>query len=136
MSLRFEGYVLPNVDRLEFLGRAENRQDLTPMVWRFMSNPDIAEHADVSDGLSLALNTSGLPVAARIRAFFVPGSERLAGPEFEALRDAELQKIGVRLIQSSDQVVPADQLAETVRYLTEFKPIVGFFANQGHASDE
>jgi hypothetical protein len=135
--LRFEGYVLPNVDRLEFLGRAENRHDLLSlMVWRFLSNPDIAEHAADCDGLSLALNTSGWPVAARIRAFFVAGSELLLGSEFDALRDTELEKIGVRPIKSSGHVIPAEQLEETVRYLKEYEPIVGFFANQGHVGDE
>jgi hypothetical protein len=135
--LGFEGFVIPNVNRLEFFARATNHHNLlTLMVWRFLSNPEIKEHVDVSDGLSLALNTSGAPVAARIRAFFVAGSERLAGDDFEALKDAELLKIGVRPMQSSDQVIPADQLDETVRYLKEYQPIVGFFANQGHASDE
>jgi hypothetical protein len=135
--LVFEGFVFPNVDRLEFFGRAANRHDLLSlMVWRFASNPDIKQHAEVSEGLSLSVNTSAGPVAARVRAFFVPGSETLADADFEALKDAEMPKIGVWPMRSSDGLIPPGRLAETAAYLNEYKPIVGFFANEARASDE
>jgi hypothetical protein len=134
--LVFEGFVFPNVDRLEFFGRAANRHDLLSlMVWRFASNPEIKQHTEVSEGLALAVNTSGGPVAARVCAFFVPGSERLADEEFEALKDAELQKIGLWPMRASDGPIPPAQLPATVHYLNEYKPIVGFFANPDRGSD-
>jgi hypothetical protein len=126
--LQYEGLVIPNVDRLEFFGRATNRNDLlTLMIWRFISNPEINDHAELADGVALSVNTAG----ARVRAFFVEGSEQLTGAEFDALKNTELQKIGVRLLDSSHHIIPPHRLRETEHYLREYKPIVGFFASQG-----
>jgi hypothetical protein len=78
-----EGFVIPNVDRVEFLGRVTTRHKLlTLMVWRFTSNPELRDHAKVASGVSLSLNTSGGPVGARMRAFFVDESEKVGGDEF------------------------------------------------------
>jgi hypothetical protein len=133
----FEGFVIPTGDRLEFLARAQNRSNLlTLMVWHFQSDPKAEGHAAVSDGLTLALNTLGRPLAARVCAFFVPGSERAAGDDFEALREAELEKVRVRALGESGGVIPADRLEETVRYLSEYRPVVGFTANEGDAGDD
>ena len=127
----FEGFVIPNVDRVEFLGRVTTRHKLlTLMVWRFTSNPELRDHAKVASGVSLSLNTSGGPVGARMRALFVEESEALEGDEFEALKNRQLSEIGVKPIASMASLVPADQLQNTVSYLGEDKPIVGFFPTQ------
>ena len=88
----FEGFVIPNVDRIEFLGRVTTRHKLlTMMVWRFTSNPELREHAKVANGVALSLNTSGGPVGARMRAFFVDGQPALLG---RCLRGAAERRLG------------------------------------------
>ena len=128
----FEGFVIPNVDRIEFLGRVTTRHKLlTLMVWRFTSNPELRDHAKVASGASLSLNTTGGPVAARMRAFVVENSINVTGEAFEDLRNAELAEIGVRPINSIGSLIPSDQVQSTVAYLGEYKPIVGFLPTRG-----
>lgn len=123
----FEGLVIPNVDRIEFLGRGTTRHKLlTMMVWRFTSNPELRDHAKVASGVSLSLHTSGGPVAARMRAFFVEDSQDSSGDAFEALKERALADIGVKPIDALAALVPPDQLESTVAYLGEYPPIVGF----------
>lgn len=123
----FEGYVIPSVDRIEFLGRATTRHKmLTMMVWRFSSNPELHDHASVASGISLTLKTSGGPVGARIRAFFVENSDKLQGAEFEALKNAQLNQIGVIPADLARSHIPLDQAQQTMSYLAEYRPIVGF----------
>jgi hypothetical protein len=123
----FEGFVIPNIDRIEFLGRGTTRHKLLSlMVWRFTSDPEVQDHARVASGLSLLLNTSDSPRGARVRAFFVENSENLQGPEFETLKNAQLNEIGVKPIESMPSLIPSDQARATLSYLTEYKTIVGF----------
>jgi hypothetical protein len=127
----FEGFVIPNVDRVEFLGRVTTRHKLlTLMVWRFTSNPELRDHARAASGVSLSLNTSGGPVGARMRAFFVEESDSLEAGEFETLKNRQLSEIGVKPIDAVGSLIPPDQLQNTVSYLAEYKPIVGFFPAQ------
>lgn len=123
----FEGFVVPNVDRIEFLGRGTTRHKLlTMMVWRFASNPELRDHATVASGVTLSLHTSGGPVGARMRAFFVEDSDAASGDAFEALKERALADIGVKPVETLAALVPPDQLESTVAYLAEYPPIVGF----------
>jgi hypothetical protein len=123
----FEGFVIPNVDRIEFLGRLSTRHKLLSlMVWRFSPDPELRDHAKVASGICLSLTSSGRPVVARVRAFSVENSESLIGEEFEALKKAQLSEIGVKPIESLDSLLPSDQLQSTLAFLTEHKPIAGF----------
>lgn len=123
----FEGFVIPNVDRIEFLGRVTTRHKLlATMVWRFTSNPELREHAKVASGVALSLNTSGGPVGARMRAFFVDGSEASTGDAFEALKERALDDIGVKPVEALETLIPADQVQSAMTYLGEYPPIVGF----------
>jgi hypothetical protein len=129
-----EGYVIPNVDRIEFLGRVSTRHKLmTLMVWRFVSNPEVGEHASVASGVALTLNTSGGPVAARMRAFFVENSHKLKGEEFEALKSEQLDDIGVKPSHLLPSLIPPEQVERTLSSLAEYEPIVGFFPVQDEA---
>lgn len=129
-----EGYVIPNIDRIEFLGRVSTRHKLlTLMVWRFVSNPEVDEHARVASGVSLSLNTSGGPVAARMRGFFIENSDKLQGEEFEALKNKHLNEIGVKPTDLLPSLIPPDQVERTLSSLAEYKPIVGFFPAQDEA---
>ena len=124
----FEGFVIPNVDRIEFLGRGTTRHKLlTTMVWRFTSNPELRDHARVASGVALSLNTSGGPVGARMRAFFVEGSEVSTGDAFEALKERALADIGVKPVDALETLIPAEQVQSAIAYLGEYPPIVGFF---------
>jgi hypothetical protein len=129
-----EGYVIPNIDRIEFLGRVSTRYKLlVMMVWRFVSNPEVHEHAKVASGVSLSLNTSGGPVAARMRAFFVESSDELQGEEFGGLKNKYLNEIGVKPADLLPSLIPAEQVERTMISLAEYKPIVGFFPAQDEA---
>jgi hypothetical protein len=126
-----EGYIIPNIDRIEFLGRVSTRHKLlTLMVWRFASNPEVHEHAKVASGVSLSLNTASGPVAARMRAFFIQNSDRLEGDEFGRLKSKYLDEIGVKPVESLPSVVPLEQVEMTLSSLAEYKPIVGFVPTQ------
>jgi len=132
----FEGFVIPNVDRIEFLGRVTTRHKLLSlMVWRFTSDPEFRDHATVASGVSLSLNTSGGPVGARVRAFFVENSDTLQGTEFESLKNAQLNQVGVGPADSLQSHIPLDQVQATLSYLSEYKPIVGFFPAEDDASE-
>jgi hypothetical protein len=123
----FEGFVIPNVDRIEFLGRHSSRHKLLSlMVWRFSPDPELRDHAKVASGICLSLTSSGRPVVARVRALFVEDSESLQGDEFEALKKVHLNEIGVKPIEFLDSLLPPDQLQSTLAFLTEHKPIAGF----------
>ncbi len=125
----FEGFVIPNVDRIEFLGRLSTRHKLlTLMVWRFTSNPELQDHARVASGISLSLTSSGRPVVARVRALSVENSENLQGDDFETLKKTHLNEIGVKPIASLGSLVPPDQLESTLSFLAEHRPIAGFSA--------
>jgi hypothetical protein len=129
-----EGYIIPNVDRIEFLGRVSTRHKLlTLMVWRFVSNPEVNEHATVASGVSLSLNTSGGPVAARMRAFFIKNSDRLEGEEFEVVKNKQLNEIGVKPTELLPSFIPPEQVERTLSSLAEYKPIVGFLPAQDEA---
>jgi hypothetical protein len=123
-----EGYVIPNIDRIEFLGRVSTRHKLlTLMVWRFASTPEVHAHAKVASGVSLSLNTSGGPVAARMRAFFVENSDQLQGEEFAALKNKYLDEIGVKPTDILPSLIPSEHVERTLTSLAEYKPILGFF---------
>jgi hypothetical protein len=129
-----EGYIIPNIDRIEFLGRVSTRHKLlTLMVWRFASNPEVHEHAKVASGVSLSLNTSGGPVAARMRAFFVENSDQLHNEEFDVLKKKYLDEIGVKPADTLPSLIPLEQVERTLTSLAEYKPIVGFFPSQEEA---
>jgi hypothetical protein len=123
----FEGYVAPSIDRLEFLGRASSNKLPTLMVWPFFSDAETTEHAEVASGVSLSLNTLGAPVAARVRAFFVAGSQDLKDDAFKTTENNELKDIGVKPIDSLESLISPDHIGTTRRYLAECKPAVGFF---------
>jgi hypothetical protein len=126
-----EGYIVPNVDRIEFLGRVSTRHKLlTLMVWRFASTPEVDGHARVASGVSLSLNTSGGPVAARMRAFFIENSDRLEGEEFSLLKTKCLKEIGVKPMEVLSSLIPAEHVERTLTSLAEYKPIVGFLPAQ------
>jgi hypothetical protein len=126
-----EGYIIPNIDRIEFLGRVSTRhKPLTLMVWRFASNPEVHEHARVASGVSLSLNTASGPVAARMRAFFIEKSDLLEGDEFGRLKNKFLDEIGVKPVEALPLVVPIEQVERTLSSLAEYKPIVGFVPTQ------
>jgi hypothetical protein len=132
----FEGYVVPTNDRIEFLGRSTTGHSLLSlMVWRFTSNRELRRHATVSNGAALSLNSDSDPVGARLRAFFVGGTEQLTGEGFDRARDIELGAIGVKPIESIRSMIPQDQFERTVSYLSEYKPIVGFSATREDTSD-
>jgi hypothetical protein len=123
----FEGFVIPNVDRIEFLGRLSTRHKLLSlMVWRFSPDPELRDHAKVASGICLSLTGSGRPVIARVRAFFVECSENLHGDEFEAVKRAHLNEIGVRPVKFLESFLSPDQLQSTLAFLSEHKPIAGF----------
>ena len=65
-----------------------------------------------------------------MRAFFVEGSDGLDADEFETLKTRQLGEIGVRAIEAAGSLIPPDQLQNTVSFLSEYKPIVGFFPVQ------
>ncbi len=89
-------------------------------------DPELRDHANVASGICLSLTTSGRPVVARVRAFFVENSDSLSGEEFEAAKKAHLNEIGVRPIKNLDSLIPADQRQSTLAFLSEHKPIAGF----------
>ncbi|MDE2133938.1 MAG: hypothetical protein KGJ49_05005 [Alphaproteobacteria bacterium] len=131
----FEGFVIPNVNRIEFLGRAlDGYALLTLMVWRFRPNREILGHVRVASGQALSLNTFGAPVSARVRAFFVEQSDQLSGRKFDTLKNDEVDAIGVAPLDSLRARVPADQHDKTVHYLSD-RPIVGFFSGQDDTSE-
>ena len=122
----FEGCVIPNIDRIEFLGRPTTGYPLLSlMVWRYTFNPEISNHAQVTSGVSLSLNTSLRPVGARVRAYFLGKSDELPSTAFDALKNQELNAIGVGSIESLKELIPAAQFEETQRYLTRYNPILG-----------
>jgi hypothetical protein len=132
----FEGFVIPNVDRIEFLGRLTTRHKLlTLMVWRFTSNPEVRHHAKIASGISLSLTGSGRTVGARVRAFAIDNSENLQADEFEALKSAHLNEIGVRPIDSLGSLIPADQVPSTLSFLAEHRPIAGFSPSRDEILD-
>ena len=122
----FEGFVLPNGDRIEFLGRITRGRSrpFALMVWRFNVDPELTSHAEVSQGMSLSLNTTIDPIGARVRAFFVKQSHEVHDSDFVALRDAELDGIGVKTLESVKDLIPADQFQRTVNYPSRFEPII------------
>ena len=132
-----EGYVIPNIDRIEFLGRVTTRHKLLSlMVWRYSSNAELRAHAGVASGISLSLNTSGGPVGARFRAFFVENSDTAQGAEFEALKNSRLNEIGVMSTETAQSLIPPDQVAATMSYLGEYRPIIGYLPSKGNQSEE
>ena len=74
----------------------------------------------------MSVNTSGGPVGARMRAFFVEDSPLSSGDAFEALRNAALGEIGVMPVGAMESLIPPDQVQSTAAYLGEYPPIVGF----------
>jgi hypothetical protein len=124
----FEGYVVPNADRIDFIGRAETGHRMVSlMAWRFTPNSEVRSHAQVANGIALAANTSNLPLAARVRAFLVQGSEALTELAFDELKDREMTNLGVHDFDSLRMQIPTEQYDKTLRYLGENTPIVGFF---------
>lgn len=120
------GFVIPNVDRLEFLGHQEGRQKLmTLMFWRFIANFDATEHTEVSNGISLSLNSEAAPIGAHVRAFFVPSSDTVEGAAFDALRQSERKQIGVRPTETLRADIPQEHYDRTIEYLSEYEPIIG-----------
>jgi len=80
----YRGFVIPNVDRLEFLGRLDSRhRPIALMSWRFTPDSETTEHTEVANGISLSLNSEKAPVTAHIRAFFVHASDSLEGDDFD-----------------------------------------------------
>jgi hypothetical protein len=123
-----EGLVIPNNDRIEFLGHGTSWQkSLSLMVWRYPANPEIRPHAEVSNGISLSFGSTGNPVATRVRAVFIEKSNKLTNSDFEALRRDELSQIGVRSMESLRLILPEDQLDRTLQFISDTKPIYGFF---------
>jgi hypothetical protein len=49
---------------------------------------------------------------------------------FETLKNRQLNEIGVKTIDAIGSLIPPDQVQNTVSYLAEYKPIVGFFPTQ------
>ena len=130
----FSGFVIPNMDRLEFLGRLDGERKLmTLMMWRFAPNPEQTDHSHVANGIALSLNSDAMPIGAHIRAFFIEGSERLDG--FDELRDSEKKRIGVHARQKLQNVIPQDHFDRTIEYLSEYEPIVGMHAARRNNPD-
>jgi hypothetical protein len=129
-----EGWVVPNVDRIEFVGRPDS-PILSLMVWGYTFNPELVSHAEVTRGMSLSLNTALEPVSARVRSFFLNNTDKLTGDEFNAKREEELKAIGVHSIETMRNLIPANQFEETQRFLQQFKPIVGISPSPDDTGD-
>ena len=129
----FSGFAVPNIDRLEFFGRLQNRhRPLILMSWRFTPNAESIEHTEVANGISLSLNSDTAPVAAHIRAFFIPTSDQREGEAFDQLLDTERKRIGVHPKEALKNEIPPEDYERTIAYLSQHEPMVGFHPSQGH----
>jgi hypothetical protein len=122
-----EGFVIPQLDQIEFFGRVSSRYKLLSLMsWSFAPYSELRNHAETAYGIAMLANTPAGPISTRLRGFFIKGSDEVFADELSVLREKELRGIGHRSIESVRPLLPLGQFDRTLRYLAEDKPIVSF----------